>query len=98
MGREDPIDLYCSKTLLSQRRSFSVCGSLFSKASMRHHTMDFFQLNLNQRQRDLGTLYCGQFNWGGFLLKSNAGVQRQADSGGCLGQNVWVCACLTDCG
>ena len=33
------------------------------------------------RESGQGTLFGGQFDWGGFLLKSNGGVQRYPQGG-----------------
>ncbi len=48
--------------------------------SLKYHPCAICFLTLS-RESGQGTVLGGQFDWGGFLLKSNGGVQRSAQRG-----------------
>ena len=48
--------------------------------SVRYHPLRMRILTLS-RESGQGTLFDGQFDWGGFLPKSNGGVQRYPQGG-----------------
>ena len=59
---------------------FEVVALAMMESSVKYHSayMSILTLTLESGQR---TLSGGQFNWGGFLRKSNGGVQRFPQSG-----------------
>ena len=46
-----------------------------AESPVKYHPCDV-EILTGSRESGLGTVLSGQFNWGGFLLKGNGGVQR----------------------
>ena len=64
---------------------------------MKHLSFNTANLTMHH-ESGVGTMLDGQFNWGGFLLKSNAGAQRFPYLGWksrCKRKGIWELYCKT---